>query len=191
MKNTKLRRGRRIKGGVSTQQSELRDIHSRIRGSRQAQDGHNLHGTSVTALVAEHAMYSDWSEYEETVEDHVIPRTSLTCKQYLGIFPPEIEVEVMRGSQLNKSTGEMVETTDNRLTWKQDKTLLNRAKPFDAPLDRLYREGSVSVGLNKRKTVIRDRENVPMTDTVIGPHIDIRLVPPVKKQSKSNPGTQF
>lgn len=182
MKNTKLRRGRRIKGGVSTQQSELRDIHSRIRGSRKAQDGHNLHGTSVTALVAEHGMYYDWSEYEETVEDHIVPRISLTRKQYLGIFPPEIEVEVMRGKQRNKSTGQMVETTDNRLIWKQDKTLLNRAKPFDAPLDRLKREGSVSVGLNKRKMIITDKTNVPMTDTVIGPHVNIRLVPPVKNK---------
>lgn len=120
---------------------------------------------------------SVWSDIEETVQDHIVPRKSLTKKQYLGLFPADVELEPIKGRQLDPATGNMIDMPRNRVTWRQDKTLLNQAKPFDAPLDRLYLHGSVSVGANNRKTIRRDHTNIPMTETVLGPAIDVTFDP--------------
>jgi hypothetical protein len=68
----------------------------------------------------------------------------------------------MVARQLDKATGKMVVTTDNRLVWKSDSTLLNRGNPFRQQAS-FKREGSVSIGLNKRKTLT----TVPEYDTTI------------------------
>jgi hypothetical protein len=165
--NNKRRTKRGKRAGAAVQAAVLRDIHSKVRGTRKTQDGHNLHGTSVTALITDTAKYVECSFIGETVEDHVIPRQSLTRKQLLGVFPAKIETEPVKSRQLDKVSGKLVETTDNRAVWRSDSTLLKRGNPFAAPKS-FKREGSVSVGLNTRKytETIPEPDN---TEKILGP----------------------
>lgn len=95
------------------------------------------HKISTAALVAESGKYFECAEVEETPEDHIIPRRSLTQKQYLRIFPQRLETEPLKRTkrlQMDKS-GKLVETTDTkaRVIWKSDKTLLRQGKPDQMP----------------------------------------------------------
>ena len=125
------------------------------RDSRKEQRGTR----TVTAAALESAPMSAYFENVETVENHLIPRRSLTHQQGLESKRVEIETEPRRGYQLiwhqiglergrrwkkiaggrltkivqgrvYVTDGELVEVTDNRLVWKSDKTLLNRSNPF-------------------------------------------------------------
>ncbi len=167
MDKRQRRRGKR--GGKNQRihtnhEIESRDIHSRIRGTAS----HNLHGRSVTALIAEAGIYSQYSDIAETATDHVVPRQSLTRQQLLEFFPQRVETEDVRSRQLDHATGKMVEVTDKRVVWRSDRTLLNRTKPFEQ-IGTFKREGSVSVGLNTRKFRVTEPE-VPtaLDETVIG-----------------------
>jgi hypothetical protein len=53
----------------------------------------------------------------------------------------------------------MIETTNNRVTWKSDKTLLNRTKAEKDVI--VKREGLIREGLNTRKTITTEREVSP------------------------------
>jgi hypothetical protein len=73
----------------------------------------------------------------ETYKDYIVPRRSITETQQLGIAFPKIETVAMKSRQLDKGKiifpGEdpssyMIETTDQRVVWRSDKTLLNRSK---------------------------------------------------------------
>jgi hypothetical protein len=142
-------------------------VHSRIRGN----SAHNLHGTSATAVLQDAAKYYAGSFVEENRADHIIPRQSITRQQLLGIFPERVETELIPTRQLDKQTGELVETTDHsRVRWKSDKTLLRRGNPFSLPAD-FKRQGSIGVGLNTRKTLTPMPE-VPMEEKILGPALD-------------------
>lgn len=181
--------GKRTRGkraGSSVRQAELRDVHSRIRNNA----AHNLHNTSVTALVGERAKYFDCALVEETIETHLVPRESITVQQRLEAFPQRVELAEVPAKQLDRANEirqaawewfkrfkspvraktfdsicellatlgvGMIGTTDNRIVWKSDKSLLRKGQPF--PVDgTFYRQGSVSVGLDKRKTVSLEKD---------------------------------
>jgi hypothetical protein len=72
--------------------------------------------------------YESYSEVENE-QDHIVPRRSLTQQQQLALFQPQIETETRKARQLDKRSGKMVETTDQRLVWKSDTSLLRRGKP--------------------------------------------------------------
>jgi hypothetical protein len=101
---------------------------------------------SVTASCAEAGIYNDNCECQETAEDYIIPRKSLTVKQHLALFPQEVEYEsrTIRRWQLDKRSlplpgtigpVRMIETTDEsrRIAWKSDRSLLNHNNPFLPP----------------------------------------------------------
>jgi hypothetical protein len=154
MHKTKRKRGKR--GGSD---KRLKDIHSKLDGrptGTHSNHAHNLHGNSTANLVIDAAKYFECATIEENRQDHVIPRQSITRKQLLQIFPQRVETEPVPTKQLDRRSGNMVETTDNRVTWKSDRTLLRKGKPFDK-IGVFKREGSISVGLNTRK--LRRTEN--------------------------------
>lgn len=166
LNNQKKRIPRGTRAGSAVRNAELRDVHSRIRGN----SAHNLHGTSATAVLQDAAKYYECSFVEENRADHIVPRQSITRQQLLGIFPQRVETEPAATRQLDKQTGELVETTDNRVRWKSDKTLLRRGNPFSLPTD-FKRQGSIGVGLNTRKTLTPMPE-VPMDEKILGPALD-------------------
>jgi hypothetical protein len=159
----KRRRGNRAgsnKRRDSNDAIRLHDIHSRIGGlpnGHTAALAHNVdHRTTATAVIAHKAPLYEISECEETVETHgPILRKSATFQNLLKFSPPEMEFEPIKGRQLDKQTGVMVEVNEQRLVWKGDKTLLRRGNPFadpEAVTGRAYvKEASVSVGTNTRK----------------------------------------
>jgi len=76
--------------------------------------------------------YNEWApNIEETIEDHIIPRHSLTTEQHLRLFPA-IPTKTIRlkTRQLDKVSGKMIETSDIRVLKMSDKTLLNQSKPW-------------------------------------------------------------
>lgn len=136
-------------------------------------------GSSTSAVVMDAAKYYDHTTIEETKQDHIIPRQSLTAKHFLALFPQSVEVEPVVSRQLDKLSGKMIETTDNRLVWKSDKTLLNRNKP-GVEIGTFKREGSITQGQNTRKTLITENCNTggnaaPLVDTVLGSFVDVDM----------------
>jgi hypothetical protein len=165
--NGKTIRGKRSGRAKRYSAAELHDIHSRIPGlpsGHNSGHAHNLHGKSATAAVEQSAILFDCSFIEETVEDHIVPRHSLTRQQLLEFRPQELEFEAIKTKQRDKD-GRIVETTENRLAWRSDRTLLRRGNPFaDAESGNragYRREGSVHVGANKRPY----RESIPNART--------------------------
>lgn len=69
----------------------------------------------------------------ETVETHLIPRTSLTDQQHLRQFDQTLEFERLKDTRRlqRAKNGTLVETSDPRyrLTFKSDRTLLKQGKP--------------------------------------------------------------
>lgn len=73
---------------------------------------------------------------EETPEDFIIPRRSLSRKQQLAIFPQTVEFEELKPTKhwqlatKGPNKGKLVETTEPhfRQVFKSDKTLLSRGK---------------------------------------------------------------
>lgn len=146
----------------------LRDIHSRIDGmpaGTHCNHAHNLHGTSATAVVLDAAKYNESALIDESKETHVVPRQSVTRKQLLGIFPQRFETEDQVSRQLDHVTGKMVEVHDTRTVWRSDKTLLRKGNPFKLQT-KYKRDGSISVGLNTRKTreTIKGEESLTVSD---------------------------
>jgi hypothetical protein len=88
---------------------------------------------SCTALVADAGIFLECSEIQESAEDYLIPRQSLTNKLHLRLFPNYItETEV--SWQTDKLTGQRVRVT-NPIRVKTDSTLLQRGMPFQMPKD--------------------------------------------------------
>jgi hypothetical protein len=148
------RRGRRG-GDIAKAQAEaarLQDIHSKIRGMRSRQDGHNLKGTSVTALAADHAKYNTHATIEEFPETHLVPRHSITRKYKLEHFPEKVRIEPIPTKLWDgkKLVPLPLSECPVRVVERSDKTLLTTTKQFTM-VDDLVREGSISQGLNKRK----------------------------------------
>ena len=148
----KPRRGKRA--GSSVEAERLRDIHSKIRGIRKSQDGHNLTGTTITAIAAEAAIFNTHAPIEETEETHIIPRRSLTRAYLLEHFPQRIETTPIPTKEWDGE--KLVPVPDSelphRVIFRRDTSLLNRTKEFQFAKS-FRREGSVAVGLNKRKQI--------------------------------------
>lgn len=148
-----------------------RDIHSKVRGVRTIGRG----AESPTAAIGERGKYFGIADIAETKETHVVPRKSLTVKQLLAVKQPDIETEPVASRQLDKRDsdkftsvqealyqGRMVKTTDERMTWRADRSLLIRGTP-GSTLPVVKRDGYVKQGLNKRNTRVTERE-MPATD---------------------------
>jgi hypothetical protein len=115
---------------------------------------------TATAAIGELAPYYECTFTGETVEEHIVPRRSRTEQLHLGINRPAMEVEPLRGRQLDKTTGKMVETTDNRLVWKGDRTLLNTSKP-ESQIGTFKRETVIRKGLNTQRIMqVIKEENI-------------------------------
>jgi hypothetical protein len=81
-----------------------------------------------------------------------------------------METEAIHGKQIDRVTGAIVEVTDQRMTWRGDRTLLRRGNPFSNETHaarNFKREGSVSVGLDTRKTITPDQE-IPVDGPDLG-----------------------
>jgi hypothetical protein len=92
---------------------------------------------SVTARQIHEGKYSEWLVAQESydpISDSVIETLiedkSLTAKQFLrlGRQVPTRGITI-KGRQLDRATGQMIETTDIKILKMSDKTLLSRAKP--------------------------------------------------------------
>ena len=155
----KPRRKRGKRAGKAVRAAELRDIHSTLDGRPAATHSNHAHSQSTAgnaAQIIDRSVYYPGAFEDgkvETEETHIVPRNSLTRKQMLNIMPQVREVEPMVSRQLDKQSGKMVTVTDDRTVWRSDKSLLREANPFSYPSD-FKREGSVSVGLNKRKVIV-------------------------------------
>lgn len=113
------------------------------------------HDKSITAVACEAGNTYECSEAKEVysgsdvigVIEVEIEDRSLTRRQLLRIGSRQIEVEPVVTRQLDKvhfkKTGEvkLIQVNNNRVTWKSDRTLLNRSKPF-AKLAELKRQTS-------------------------------------------------
>lgn len=179
----------RKRGGVSRRERDAkqRDVHSKIEGmpsGTHSNHHHNLKGTSVTAIIASDAVFFSGSDVRETSEDYLIPRMSLSDRQMLAFGSQPIETETRKAKQLDlsKYNGKatsvdqvkdlMLETSDQRLVWKGDRTLLRRNNPFaDAEGERgrgYKREGSITVGQNTRKYTQSIPNPAPVEEQIIG-----------------------
>lgn len=182
-----VQRKRGKRGGTNTRSAlrkllqeewDRKDIHSKVRGVRRLSDK----GTTTTGILERGALTHRCSDLQETVKDHLIPRKSLTEKQLLMVFPRQVETEAIHGRQLDQlgNTGKfttvdealskcrMIETTDQRQTWRSDKSLLLPGKPGQR-IGTFKRDGFVKLGLDRRNT--RRSENEDDT-TVIDQVID-------------------
>lgn len=188
------KRGKRGGKRGSFEGAKLKDIHCRIEGlpaGHNAGHSHNINNNKSSTILAEQAApLFECSFSEETEETHLIPRQSVTRKQLLGIVPQTLELAPIPTKQLNKRSYDgkaktvaeaiaqagVIETTENRLAWKSDRTLLKRNNPFTDPeagqRDGYKREGKVSVGLDSRSY----RDSIPNADPepvkVIGVALD-------------------
>lgn len=158
----KKRRGKRA--GRATHDKELRDIHSRL--SDRPRGGIAVHHpgkSNFTATVTDNAIFYDGLPCSETVETHVVPRQSLSRKQLLRVFPQQVEFEEIPTKQLvldGKAVPNPLPFNKHRVVWKSDKSLLNRI-PTDK-IGTFKREGSVSVGLSKRRLIRTENEDLPL-----------------------------
>jgi hypothetical protein len=187
--NGKTIRGKRAGRSRSFDGQRQKDIHSRIAGlpaGHTAGHAHNVNkNSSSTALAINAAQYFESAIVEETAEDYLVPRQSITRKQLLSILPRESEFERIPTRRItlqrDKQTGAVIEVADElpdryRVSHKADRTLLRRDNPFkDAESERgkgYKREGTVSVGLDKRTY----REAIPSANPVmereIGPELE-------------------
>lgn len=122
-------------------------------------------GGCTQNLVDEAAPYYQCAEgIQETVEDHIIPRSSITIKQHLMIFPPTVQESIeLNGKQMEivngKATGKLIKVTDRKVLRMSDKTLLNQSDPFAMPKD-VRRQTSVSkrIRFDPDNKVIRDKK---------------------------------
>lgn len=110
---------------------------------------HRPKASNNTAIIADKAKYNEYAEIEETTEGYSIPHTrcqprqSTTNKQMLRIFSQKVETEDMREWHLSsKSDGELLAVTSPRVTWRSDRTLLDRRK--SDPILQVKRETAYS-----------------------------------------------
>ena len=123
-------KGRSARGGKRHRPDWTRSVNAVVRSLQDTGSTSDRLASSSNCAMNSHF------DGEETPEDHIIPRRSTTRQQYLGIVPQTLEFEelkpvwrlqrIMKG----KDKGKLVETTEPniRVTWKSDKTLLNRSK---------------------------------------------------------------
>lgn len=115
-------RGKR--GGSKFNKSVKRDVQSMLNtGSTSDVVANGKSGYTP-------AMNPYW-DGEETVDDYLKPRRSLTIKQGLEYKPLKMEFEDRSGRQLDKVSKRLVAVTDRRLVWKSDRTLLVGGKVDD------------------------------------------------------------
>lgn len=118
--NPKRKRGGEWNRSVKTEVRSKTDIGSTSRLVAEGSGGYSP------------AMFECYGIVEST-EDHIVPRKSLTIKQHLGLFSQKFETEAQRTAQMDRMTGRIVPTTDQRVVWKSDKTLLRKGKPLQHP----------------------------------------------------------
>ena len=108
--------------------------------------------------------HKEYSEIEESVAVHVVPRKSLTTKQGLRHFPIQMETEPMKGSHpiMDGKPNPNSSVTNERLVWKSDTTLLSRARP-ERPIheSRIVRQTS-----RTGRITTPDRSNFPLDDGI-------------------------
>lgn len=110
---------------------------------------------------------------EESADSHVTPRRSITRAQHLKLFPVTLETEPRIARQLDKGelkkTGnvKLITTTDQRLVWKSDQTLLSRSKPGSTLGVRMgENEGFYRVtSRSKRRTFVEEPARTPQETT--------------------------
>ncbi len=110
-------------------------------------DANKLSGSSTaTARAIGEAIYFDNGVTLETVETHLVPRKSLTDRQFLKIHsqdviesvdqPFKIARKLPHGkSQVETMTGEFISGSDERVLRMSDRNLLRRNNPFSNPTD--------------------------------------------------------
>jgi hypothetical protein len=138
---------------------------------------------SATAKIAGDAKYFEcfdqiekFNHDKDQLEIHFVKDKSITAQQMLRVLPQTVTESIMlKGKQLDKTTGKLVTVTETRVLKMSDKTLLQRGKPTSA-LPVLKRSTSRS----KRITVDIDAdlrtapreskiEYVPLEDVLNGP----------------------
>lgn len=179
MHNNHGKRTRGKRGGFAARNAELRDIHAKVRNAA-SHNLHGTSATAIFADRAKYfdcALIEETREthiipresitvaqrleaFPQRIETEEMPAKQLdkanevlqAAIAYYKSFP-SVEraktynaiLELMADLHVG-----MIGTTDNRQTWKSDKSLLRKGNPF-AALPTVKREGSVSVGLNKRR----------------------------------------
>lgn len=184
MKDKPRFRGKRA--GRARKESELRDIHAKVRGVYRAGASMN----APTGAIVERAKYFGLAAIDETEDTHVIPRKSVTVKQFLAVKAPDIETEPMRARQLDQhgfdpsaytsvdevmAKHRMIETTDQRMTWRADRSLLVTGAPGSA-LPTVKRDGFIKRGLDRQKTRItisEERDNANKIDEILEDAIEV------------------
>lgn len=102
---------------------------------------HPEQSTTNTAIVGSSAVYYECSDVHETVEDHIVPRVSLTQSQHLAIFPT-VERKIVNERQRDTMSGELTTVGNPAIVWRSDRTLLRRGKPEQLNALKLFRETS-------------------------------------------------
>ena len=94
-------------------------------------EGRFLAQSTDAARVVNAAKFFECFDFNDTEVKAlgIVPRESLTSKQGLRMFPQTMETETIVTKQRDKVTGSMIEVTNQRQTWKSDKTLLRRNRP--------------------------------------------------------------
>lgn len=104
---------------------------------------------------------------EETTEDFIVPRRSITVKQGLEYKPLQMEFEDRNGKQLDKVSKKLVAVNERRLVWKSDRTLLNRSK-IDDPYKKFTEIKRLT---SKSKRMVPDQPTPePLANSVISLH---------------------
>lgn len=159
------------------------DIHSKVRGVFRAQASKD----APTGAIIERGKYFSIAGIDETEADHIVPRKSLTVKQLLAART-ELETEPMPTRQLDVRDqdrftsvsealehGRMIQTTDERLVWRLDRSLLIKGTPGSS-LPIVKRDGFIKQGLNRRNTRVTENEqrmNADRIEEVIEHAIDV------------------
>ena len=126
------------------------------------------------AIKVSSAIYFDDTDTAETVDDPHIPvetmqklvRRSLTDKLHLKHFPAPVEVEPVKGKQLDKRSGQLVSVTNNRVVWRGDRNLLRRNIPDkleDIRFTRLNSAGRRDLRNNEKELPAVVETPIPVT----------------------------
>jgi hypothetical protein len=161
------KRGRRSNRSGRDRAEQLRDIHSKVRGVYRAVPNPNA-ATAVVLNTA--ALRHGCAEIDETVQDHIVPRKSLTIKQLLSLKPLERERITLKSRQWDHKLQRMIETTDDYfITPRGTQSLLIHAKTGQQ-IGTYKRDGYVRNGLHTQR-YRRTEKEIPASDmdTVLGP----------------------
>ena len=137
-------------------------------------DANKLSGSSTaTARAIGEAIYFDNGVTLETVETHLVPRKSLTDRQFLKIHsqdviesvdqPFKIARKLPHGkSQVETMTGEFISGSDERVLRMSDKNLLRRSNPFAVAKDTKRRASRSKAITSDVKTGLFELPNSPL-----------------------------